>query len=241
MDVSRLCPLSCACVWKHGYCTLQTVIPPQPLLRLWNLLYKTRSLTRSCASPAPNARVRVYLPASPPRAARATQHVPSRAGCWRVAAAASLCIAAAAARRARHRRHPQRSALRRRHRSPRTPSPQPRALGTMGHTSRAPRLRPASPSPPAGSIGRAQARSSETQEVRPRRRRCGPQAGRRWVRAGERRHEVVRQVELEGGAAGGGGGQAGRGACTSGERRALAPGALCRPLRRARRRVPTRA
>ena len=32
------------------------------------------SLTRSCASPAPNARVRVYLPASPPRAARATQH-----------------------------------------------------------------------------------------------------------------------------------------------------------------------
>lgn len=116
LDVSRLCPLSCACVWKHGYCTLQTVIPPQPLLRLWNLLYKTRSLTRSCASPAPNARVRVYLPASPPRAARATQHVPSRAGCLRVAAAASLCVAAAAARRARHRRHPQRSALRRRRR-----------------------------------------------------------------------------------------------------------------------------
>ena len=43
-------------------------------------------------------------------------HVPSRAGCLRVAAAASLCVAAAAARRARHRRHPQRSALRRRRR-----------------------------------------------------------------------------------------------------------------------------
>ena len=111
--------LCCVCVETELH--IVTVIPPQPLLRLWNLLYKTRSLTRSCASPAPNARVRVYLPASPPRAARATQHdmhvhVPSRAGCLRVAAAASLCVAAAAARRARHRRHPQRSALRRRRR-----------------------------------------------------------------------------------------------------------------------------
>ena len=116
-----------------------------------------------------------------------------------------------------------------------TPSPQPRARGTMGHTSRAPRLRPASPSPPAGSIGRAQARSSETQEVRPRRRRCGPQAGRRWVRAGERRHEVVRQVELEGGTAGGGGERDGR---RGGARRLHIGRAACT---RARRAVPPAA
>ena len=246
MDVSRLCPLSCACVWKHGYCTLQTVIPPQPLSSDYGICYTKQGLSRAhvhpppptrasaciCQPVPPGPRVRrnmtcmcMYMSrrepaacASPPPPLFASPPPPPAAPAT-AATLNALRFAAAAA----------------------TPSPQPRARGTMGHTSRAPRLRPASPSPPAGSIGRAQARSSETQEVRPRRRRCGPQAGRRWVRAGERRHEVVRQVELEGGAAGGGGGQAGRGACTSGERRALAPGALCRPLRRARRRVPTRA
>ena len=65
MDVSpvtgRLCPLLRVCGNRtaHGYCTLQTVvtvIPPQPLLRLWNLLYETRGLSRAHVHPPPPTR-----------------------------------------------------------------------------------------------------------------------------------------------------------------------------------------
>ena len=250
MDVSRLCPLSCACVWKHGYCTLQTVIPPQPLLRLWNLLYKTRSLTRSCASPAPNARVRVYLPASPPRAARATQHD------------MHVHVTCPVASRLPARRRRRLSLRRRRRRPPRPPPPPPSTLC-------------ASPPPPPHhrrSRGRAgrwgtqaerqgcaplhlrhlRVRSLELRRDQARRRRCVRDAGGAGHRpdadgfgrasAGMRLCGRLswRAVQREAGASAMGG-EAGRGACTSGERRALAPGALCRPLRRARRRVPTRA
>ena len=57
----RLCPLLRVCGNRtaHGYCTLQTVvtvIPPQPLLRLWNLLYKTRGLSRAHVHPPPPTR-----------------------------------------------------------------------------------------------------------------------------------------------------------------------------------------
>ena len=80
--------LCCVCVetevrTAHGYCTLQTVvtvIPPQPLLRLWNLLYKTRGLSRAHVHPPPPTRASACIcqPVPPGRACDATCPVASR-------------------------------------------------------------------------------------------------------------------------------------------------------------------
>ena len=260
MDVSpvtgRLCPLLRVCGNRtaHGYCTLQTVvtvIPPQPLLRLWNLLYKTRGLSRAhvhpppptrasaciCQPVPPGPRVRrnmtcMYMSrrepaacASPPPPLFASPPPPPAAPAT-AATLNALRFAAAAALRAHHRRSRGRSGR----------------WGTQAERQGCAPLH----------LRHLRVRSLELRRDQARRRRCVRDAGGAGHRpdadgfgrasAGMRLCGRLswRAVQREAGASAMGG-EAGRGACTSGERRALAPGALCRPLRRARRRVPTRA
>ena len=255
MDVSpvtgRLCPLLRVCGNRtaHGYCTLQTVvtaIPPQPLLRLWNLLYKTRGLSRAhvhpppptrasaciCQPVPPGPRVRRNMSrrepaagASPPPPLFASPPPPPAAPAT-AATLNALRFAAAAALRAHHRRSRGRSGR----------------WGTQAERQGCAPLH----------LRHLRVRSLELRRDQARRRRCVRDAGGAGHRpdadgfgrasAGMRLCGRLswRAVQREAGASAMGG-EAGRGACTSGERRALAPGALCRPLRRARRRVPTRA
>ena len=246
MDVSRLCPLSCACVWKHGYCTLQTVIPPQPLSSDYGICYTKQGLSRAhvhpppptrasaciCQPVPPGPRVRRNMSrrepaagASPPPPLFASPPPPPAAPAT-AATLNALRFAAAAALRAHHRRSRGRSGR----------------WGTQAERQGCAPLH----------LRHLRVRLVELRRDQARRRRCVRDAGGAGHRpdadgfgrasAGMRLCGRLswRAVQREAGASAMGG-EAGRGACTSGERRALAPGALCRPLRRARRRVPTRA